>query len=503
MTQLAFLIAPMHGHVNPTLPVARELVARGHRVIYWLTAQFRDAVAATGAEFREIRTPPPDPRLPADTDPLVTLALIPARLAAAAVEVLPGVLDGVRELGPDTVVVYDQLCVWGRLVAEVAGVPAAMLCTTYASNEHFSFLTGPHGRTVPRIPAAMEVFDGDLGRLAAPILFDVDEVSVHDPGGDRPRVTFTDAGGTARTLVCDVVAGCDGFHGVSRTAFPPGALRTYRREYPFAWLGILARTPPSHHELIYAYSDRGFALHSMRSPEITRLYLQVPAGERIEDWPDDRIWDELAVRLAVDGFDLRSGPVLEKGLTSVRSVVTEPMRYGRLLLAGDAAHIVPPTGAKGMNLAVADALDLSRALVPFLSGRSTELLDGYSDRRLHRVWRAEHFSWWMTSMLHRFPDDDPFERRLQLAQLRYTVSSVAAATSLAENSTWACRTTSPEAGPRQGTTRRDSGAEPGRTVRSPRAPSGREASTATPGRARRTRRRSGSPEAARLRRERR
>ncbi|SCL21417.1 glycosyltransferase, MGT family [Micromonospora pallida] len=166
MTHLAFLIAPMHGHVNPTLPVARELVARGHRVTYWLTAQFRDAMVGTGAEFREIPSPPPDPRLPADTDPLVTLALIPARLAAAAVEVLPGVLDGVRDLGPDTVVVYDQLCVWGRLVAEVAGLPAAMLCTTYASNERFSFLTGPQARTIPRIPAAMEVFDGDLGRLA-------------------------------------------------------------------------------------------------------------------------------------------------------------------------------------------------------------------------------------------------------------------------------------------------------------------------------------------------
>ncbi|MFI2650778.1 4-hydroxybenzoate 3-monooxygenase [Micromonospora fulviviridis] len=315
------------------------------------------------------------------------------------------------------------------------GMPHHGLSLRFDRADHRIPLTDLTGRSITVYGQQEVVKDLIDAREAAgaPILFDVDEVSVHDPAGDRPLVTFTDAGGTARTLVCDVVAGCDGFHGVSRTAFPPGALRTYRREYPFAWLGILARTPPSHHELIYAYSDRGFALHSMRSPEITRLYLQVPAGERIEDWPDDRIWDELAVRLAVDGFDLRSGPVLEKGLTSVRSVVTEPMRYGRLLLAGDAAHIVPPTGAKGMNLAVADALDLSRALVPFLSGRSTELLDGYSDRRLHRVWRAEHFSWWMTSMLHRFPDDDPFERRLQLAQLRYTVSSVAAATSLAEN----------------------------------------------------------------------
>jgi p-hydroxybenzoate 3-monooxygenase len=315
------------------------------------------------------------------------------------------------------------------------GMPHHGLSLRFDRADHRVALTDLTGRSITVYGQQEVVKDLIDARetAGAPILFDVDEVSVHDPAGDRPRVTFTDADGTARTLVCDVVAGCDGFHGVSRSAFPPGVLRTYRRDYPFAWLGILARTPPSHHELIYAYSDRGFALHSMRSPEITRLYLQVPADERIADWPDDRIWDELAVRLAVDGFDLRSGPVLEKGLTSVRSVVTEPMRYGRLLLAGDAAHIVPPTGAKGMNLAVADALDLSRALVPFLSGRSTELLDGYSDRRLHRIWRAEHFSWWMTSMLHRFPGGDPFEHRLQLAQLRYTVSSAAAATSLAEN----------------------------------------------------------------------
>ncbi|SCL21414.1 p-hydroxybenzoate 3-monooxygenase [Micromonospora pallida] len=321
----------------------------------------------------------------------------------------------------------------GRLDRE--GMPHHGLSLRFDRADHRIALTDLTGRAITVYGQQEVVKDLIDARetAGAPIMFDVDEVSVHDPAGDRPRITFTDADGTARALVCDVVAGCDGFHGVSRTAFPPDALRTYRREYPFAWLGILARTPPSHHELIYAYSDRGFALHSMRSPEITRLYLQVPADERITDWPDDRIWDELAVRLAVDGFDLRSGPVLEKGLTSVRSVVTEPMRYGRLLLAGDAAHIVPPTGAKGMNLAIADALDLSRALVPFLSGRSTELLDGYSDRRLHRVWRAEHFSWWMTSMLHRSPDGDPFEHRLQLAQLRYTVSSLAAATSLAEN----------------------------------------------------------------------
>ena len=205
----------------------------------------------------------------------------------------------------------------------------------------------------------------------------------------------------------------------------------YDHTYPFAWLGILAEAPPSHEELIYARHERGFALHSMRSPKITRMYLQVPPDEDIADWPDDRIWAELRLRLAADGFTLTEGPVLEKSITGMRSFVTEPMRYGRLLLAGDAAHIVPPTGAKGMNLAIADVRRMAVALSRQLHRGRPDLLDSYSDACLRRVWRAEHFSWWMTSMLHRF--DDPFGTQLQLSQLRYTASSDAAATSLAEN----------------------------------------------------------------------
>jgi p-hydroxybenzoate 3-monooxygenase len=214
---------------------------------------------------------------------------------------------------------------------------------------------------------------------------------------------------------------------------PAQQLSLFERVYPFAWLGILAEAPPSHEELIYARHERGFALHSMRSTKITRMYLQVPPEEDIADWPDERIWAELRVRLAADGFALTEGPVLEKSITGMRSFVIEPMRYGRLLLAGDAAHIVPPTGAKGMNLAIADVRRLSAALTAQLKLGRGELLAGYSEACLRRIWRAEHFSWWMTSMLHRFDDSDPFSQRLQLSQLRYTTSSRAAATSLAEN----------------------------------------------------------------------
>jgi p-hydroxybenzoate 3-monooxygenase len=242
-----------------------------------------------------------------------------------------------------------------------------------------------------------------------------------------------------------VVAGCDGFHGISRETVAAD-LRIFERTYPYAWLGILAQAPPSHEELIYAHHRRGFALHSMRSPSITRMYLQVPPEEDIAAWPDDRIWDELHQRLALDGyrrsdllsgggkgFSLTEGPILEKSVTGMRSFVAEPMRHGNLFLAGDAAHIVPPTGAKGMNLAIADVRRLAVALEEYLVGGRTELVDGYSDACLRRVWRAEHFSWWMTSMLHLAESDDSFTERLQLSQLRYVASSRAQATSLAEN----------------------------------------------------------------------
>ncbi|HCT80615.1 MAG TPA: 4-hydroxybenzoate 3-monooxygenase [Micromonosporaceae bacterium] len=269
--------------------------------------------------------------------------------------------------------------------------------------------------------------------IAGPLLFEADDVAVHDVQTDTPRVTFTDSDGTGHELRCDVIAGCDGFHGITREAIPDAAKQTYEHTYPFAWLGVLAQANPSHHELIYAYHERGFALHSMRSPTVTRLYLQVDPAERIDNWTDERIWDELALRLAAQGFSLAQGQILEKGITAMRSFVVEPMRYGRLFLAGDAAHIVPPTGAKGMNLAIADVRLLAEALTALLVDKRTTLADSYSDLCLSRVWRAEHFSWWMTSMLHRFPHADPFQQRLQLSQLRYTTTSVAAATSLAEN----------------------------------------------------------------------
>ncbi|WP_216216579.1 4-hydroxybenzoate 3-monooxygenase [Amycolatopsis aidingensis] len=266
------------------------------------------------------------------------------------------------------------------------------------------------------------------------LLFEVADVAPHGLTTDRPSITFTDADGRPRELECAVVAGCDGFHGVSRQAIPGGELTIHEHEYPFAWLGILAEAPPVHEELIYTHHERGFALYSMRSPRLTRLYLQVDPDEEIGYWPDEKIWSELHTRLALDGESgLPEGPLREKGISTMRSFVASPMQYGRLFLAGDAAHIVPPTGAKGMNLAVADVSLLARALERLLAHNETDLVESYSDTALRRVWRAEHFSWFMTSMLHRFPGHDPFQRQLQLAQLRYTAESTAAATSLAEN----------------------------------------------------------------------
>jgi p-hydroxybenzoate 3-monooxygenase len=263
--------------------------------------------------------------------------------------------------------------------------------------------------------------------------FEVERVSLHDLDTALPSIRWAEQGESFE-LQCDFIAGCDGSHGVSRPSIPGGVLTSFERSYPFAWLGILAKTRPASHELIYAYHDRGFALLSMRSPEISRLYLQVGPGEPIENWPDDRIWAELRTRLQTDdGFELTPGPVIEKSITAMRSAVVEPMQYGRLLLAGDSAHIVPPTGAKGMNLAIADVRVMAHALGAYYSSGSDALLHGYSATCLRRVWRAEHFSWWMTSMLHRSSADDAFQRKLQLSQLAYVVGSRAAATSLAEN----------------------------------------------------------------------
>ena len=264
------------------------------------------------------------------------------------------------------------------------------------------------------------------------IAFDVDDVRLHELDTDRPRLGYTHDG-EQRELECDVVAGCDGFHGVSRPSIPPGMLREFTREYPYGWLGILAAVAPSSDELVYAHSERGFALLSMRSPELSRLYLQCAPDENLDEWPDDRIWEELQVRLGVEGWTLVEGPVVEKGVTPMRSFVVEPMQWGRLFLAGDAAHIVPPTGAKGLNLAVRDVRVLADALATWYRTGDTTLLDAYSQTCLRRVWRAEHFSWWMTTMLHRSPAEDDFTLRLQQSQLRYLTTSQAAATSLAEN----------------------------------------------------------------------
>jgi p-hydroxybenzoate 3-monooxygenase len=235
-------------------------------------------------------------------------------------------------------------------------------------------------------------------------------------------------------LSCDFIAGCDGFHGICRASIPAAAFRTFERIYPFGWLGILAAAPPASDELVYSRHDRGFALFSMRSPTITRLYLQCAPDEDVDQWPDDRIWKELQTRLQTDdGWRPNEGAILQKGVTGMRSFVVEPMRYGPLFLAGDAAHIVPPTGAKGLNLAMADVWRLADALAAFYTSGNAGALETYSDRGLRRVWRAQRFSWWMTSMLHKNDGDTAFDERRQLAELDYLLSSRAAMTSLAES----------------------------------------------------------------------
>jgi p-hydroxybenzoate 3-monooxygenase len=290
------------------------------------------------------------------------------------------------------------------------------------------------GRAVMIYGQTEVVKDLVAARLAAgaPLRFECTDVSVHGLQQDDPVVRYSHDG-EERELRCEIVAGCDGFHGVCRAAIPDEVIKIWQREYPFAWLGVLADVQPSTDELIYANHERGFALHSMRSPTISRLYLQVAPDEDVAHWPDDRIWEELHARLASDGWELTEGPVLEKSVTPMRSFVAAPMRYRSLLLAGDAAHIVPPTGAKGLNLAVADVTVLADALVERLHSGSQTGLDEYSDRCLARVWRAQHFSWWMTTMLHMDPEADAYGRRLQRSQLEYVCHSTAAATSLAEN----------------------------------------------------------------------
>jgi p-hydroxybenzoate 3-monooxygenase len=337
---------------------------------------------------------------------------------------------GVLEQG--TVELLDRAGVGERLQRE--GIVHHGIHLQFESERHYvplSELAG--GRSIVVYGQTEVVKDLIAARLEAglPLQFETANVAVHDFDGDSPYVTYEHGGGEHR-LDCDVIAGCDGFHGVCRPAIAK-VLRTFEREYPFGWLGILADVPPSSDELVYAHHGRGFALLSLRSPTRSRLYIQCRPDEDIGEWPDERIWEELQARTALDGWTLEEGPILEKGITGMRSFVAEPMQHGRLYLAGDAAHIVPPTGAKGLNLAEHDVRVLADALVEWYGSGRTAGLDGYSAACLRRVWRAEHFSWWMTSMLHKAPGGDEFDERLQLSQLRYVTTSRAAATSLAEN----------------------------------------------------------------------
>jgi p-hydroxybenzoate 3-monooxygenase len=266
----------------------------------------------------------------------------------------------------------------------------------------------------------------------APLFFEAEAMRIEESDA-QPRIMYQH-GGAAHELACDFVAGCDGFHGISRLAVPAGQMQIHERHYPFGWLGILARVAPASHELIYTYHERGFALLSMRSPEISRLYLQCAPEENLEEWSDDRIWEELRTRMATrGGFVLKDGPILQKGITPMRSFVAEPMQFGKLFLLGDAAHIVPPTGAKGLNLAVADVRVLARGLVDVYKHNKRDAIQKFTETCRRRVWKTQRFSWWMTSMLHRFPNEDSFAHNLHLAELDYVTSSRAASTTLAEN----------------------------------------------------------------------
>ena len=299
---------------------------------------------------------------------------------------------------------------------DMAGLTGGRAITVYGQNE-----------VVKDLMAARDA----TGR---PIQFEAEDVRVRDLATDRPKIRF-ELNRRVHDVECDFIAGCDGSHGVCRRSIPPDYVTVYQRTYPFAWLGILARAAPTSHELVYSLHEHGFALFSMRSHEVTRLYLQCAPDELVEAWPDERIWTELKTRLrTADGWEPHEGEITQKAVTPMRSLVVEPMRYGRLFLAGDAAHIVPPTGAKGLNLAMADVWRLANALAAFYSKKRDERpLHEYSDRGLRRTWRAQRFSWWMTSMLHKSDSDNPFDHRRQVAELEYLVSSNAAMTSLAEN----------------------------------------------------------------------
>jgi p-hydroxybenzoate 3-monooxygenase len=340
---------------------------------------------------------------------------------------------GVLEQG--TVDLLTEMGIGERMKAE--GLVHYGIELRFAGRGHridFHELTGGKGIT---IYAQNEVLrDLNNARIATggQVLFEVENVGIHDFDSASPKIRYRkDGDGDDYEVSCDFIAGCDGFHGICRPSIPAGVLTEYERVYPFGWLGILADAPPSAEELVYTYHDRGFALLSMRTPHISRLYLQCKPDENIDHWDDDRIWQELHTRFSSDGWKLTEGPILQKGVTGMRSFVVEPMQYGNLFLAGDSAHIVPPTGAKGLNLAISDVTVLARALSRFYATGSRSLLNQYSNTCLRRVWKVQRFSWWMTSMLHRFPSENPFDHRRQLAELDYVTTSRAASTSLAEN----------------------------------------------------------------------
>jgi p-hydroxybenzoate 3-monooxygenase len=296
----------------------------------------------------------------------------------------------------------------------------------------FKALTGKTVTVYGQTEITKDLMDGRAA-AGAPTVYAAYDVALHDVFGGRPRVSYR-ADGKSQEIECDFIAGCDGFHGISRKSVPPGAIKSYERVYPFGWLGLLSDTPPVSDELIYVRHDLGFALCSMRSPTRSRYYIQCSLAEDIDDWPDERFWDELQLRLDAEARDrLVTGPSIEKSIAPLRSFVAEPMRFGRMFLAGDASHIVPPTGAKGLNLAASDVHYLSHAFREYYDDNSSAGIDGYSARALARVWKAVRFSWWMTSMLHQFPDQGEFGARIQLAELEYLVSSKAASASLSEN----------------------------------------------------------------------
>jgi p-hydroxybenzoate 3-monooxygenase len=338
---------------------------------------------------------------------------------------------GVLEQG--TVDLLEQSGVGERMQRE--GLRHEGIYLRFAGVSHRIALTELTGRAITVYAQHEVIKDLVAARLAAggEILFGVKNAALYDLDSDSPRTRFHHDG-KVQEIESDFVAGCDGFHGVSRPSIPSRHRHEFARSYPFGWFGILVEAPPSTDELVYAHHERGFALVSTRSPQIQRLYFQCDPADEVKNWPDARIWEELHTRLSgADGWKLAEGRIFQKGIIAMRSFVVEPLRYGRLFLAGDAAHIVPPTGAKGLNLAVNDVRVLSEALVSFYREKTEESLSAYSATALRRVWRAEHFSWWMTSMLHRFHDDTPFQHRIQLAELDYVVGSKAKALTLAEN----------------------------------------------------------------------